>query len=54
MATYQSICVKCAKIHIYSSHICERDQKAPTCICGGQTVRKITPPMVTVIGKAAG
>lgn len=55
MALYESICLKCGKLHVYRKPIAERDD-APKCKdCNTQTVRKmITPPMGTVIGPAAG
>jgi len=52
---YEAICLKCGKLHVYRQSVAERDN-APKCKdCGTQTARKmVTPPMVTVIGKAAG
>jgi len=52
MAMYQSVCPVCKKLHIYRESI-EGRNNTPSC-CGYKTIRKITPPMVTVIGKAAG
>lgn len=55
MALYEAVCLKCARPVVYRAAIEDRDKKAPPCQhCGGKTVRKISPPMVTVIGPAAG
>ena len=52
MATFAAVCPKCQKVQTYIKPITERDQ-TPVC-CGVPTERQITPPMVIVVGKAAG